>query len=155
MADGSICLVPVIQSVTGPASFQLKLKAELQKRGFIVHHDPQRTDTGVILVIAASRHIGSLLQARRRGVRIVQRLNGINWIHRKRTTGAAHFIRAELRNLSAAGDSPMGGRPGSVPERVCPWVVAACLWFSSLSRISDFKRNRFNCVFPSRSRAAP
>lgn len=99
MTAGSICLVPVIQSVTGPASFQLKLKAELEKRGFMVHHDPQRADTEVILVIAASRHISSLLQARRRGVRIVQRLNGINWIHRKRPTGVPHFIRAELRNL--------------------------------------------------------
>lgn len=99
MSGGSICLVPVIQSVTGPASFQLKLKAELLKRGFEVHHDPQRAGTEVILVIAASRHIGGLLQARRRGVRIVQRLNGINWIHRKRPSGAAHFVRAELRNL--------------------------------------------------------
>lgn len=99
MSTGSLCIVPVIESLTGPASFQLKLKAELERRGYVVHHDPARRDTQAVLVIAATRHIGALLNARRRGVRIVQRLNGINWIHRKRNTGARHYIRAELRNL--------------------------------------------------------
>jgi glycosyltransferase involved in cell wall biosynthesis len=32
-------------------------------------------------------------------VRIVQRLDGINWIHRRRFTGIRHFVRAELGNL--------------------------------------------------------
>ena len=40
-----------------------------------------------------------LLRARRRGVRIVQRLDGINWIHRRRRTGPRHFLRAEYGNL--------------------------------------------------------
>ena len=29
------------------------------------------------------------------GVRIVQRLNGMNWIHRRRFTGVRHFLRSE------------------------------------------------------------
>jgi glycosyltransferase involved in cell wall biosynthesis len=40
-----------------------------------------------------------LLRARKRGVRIVQRLDGINWVHRKRNTGIRHFVRAEYGNF--------------------------------------------------------
>ena len=98
MPTGSLCIVPVIESLTGPASFQLRLKAGLEQLGWEVQHDPARPDTQAILVIAATRHIGPLLQARRRGVRVVQRLNGINWIHRKRNTGLGHYLRAEVRN---------------------------------------------------------
>ena len=36
--------------------------------------------------------------ATRRGVRLVQRLNGMNWIHRKRRTGLRHYLRAEYGN---------------------------------------------------------
>ena len=44
-----------------------------------------------ILVIAGTRNLLPLWRARRRGVRIVQRLDGINWIHRRRHTGLRHF----------------------------------------------------------------
>jgi glycosyltransferase involved in cell wall biosynthesis len=33
------------------------------------------------------------------GVRVVQRLDGMNWIHRKKRTGWRHFIRAEYGNF--------------------------------------------------------
>jgi len=31
-------------------------------------------------------------------VRVVQRLNGMNWLHRKRKTGLRHYIRSEINN---------------------------------------------------------
>ncbi len=40
MSEGSICLVPVINKIAGPGSFQLKLKTALEHRGYVVHHDP-------------------------------------------------------------------------------------------------------------------
>ena len=52
-----------------------------------------------ILVIAGTKNLLPLWKARRRGVRIVQRLDGINWIHRKRNTGLKHFARAEYGNF--------------------------------------------------------
>lgn len=99
MTSGSICILPYIQAVTGPASFQLRLKEGLERRGIDVHHTPQRADTRAILVIAGTRKIKEIQAARRRGVRVVQRLNGINWIQRRRRTGVRHFLRAELGNL--------------------------------------------------------
>lgn len=102
MSSGSICLLPQIQALAGPASFSARFKAGMAQRGVEVHHDPQRSDTRAILIIAGTRHIQPILQARRRGVRVVQRLNGINWIHRHRKTGWRHFIRAEAGNLLLA-----------------------------------------------------
>jgi len=87
MNSGSICLVPVINRVAGPGSFQLKLKAALERRGYRVHHDPTQADTQAILIIAGTRRLSEIWAAKRRGVRIVQRLNGINYVHRVRPLG--------------------------------------------------------------------
>ena len=102
MNSGSICLVPVINRVAGPGSFQLKLKAALERRGYRVHHDPTQADTQAILIIAGTRRLSEIWAAKRRGVRIVQRLNGINYVHRVRPLGFKHWWRAETGNLLLA-----------------------------------------------------
>jgi glycosyltransferase involved in cell wall biosynthesis len=55
-----------------------------------------------VLVIGGTRHAAALWRARQRGVRIVQRLNGMNWIHRRQRTGLKHFIRSEMNNALLA-----------------------------------------------------
>ena len=95
-------MVPVINRVAGPGSFQLKLKAALERRGYPVHHDPTQPDTQAILIIAGTRRLGEILAAKRREVRIVQRLNGINYVHRRRNLGVKHWLRAEMGNLLLA-----------------------------------------------------
>ena len=52
-----------------------------------------------ILVLAGTRNLLPLWKARQRGQRIVQRLDGINWVHRKRNTGLKHYLRAEYGNF--------------------------------------------------------
>lgn len=94
----SICLIPKLHGVGGPSSFQGRLKAGLEQRGFTVHFDPDRRDTTVILVIAGTRHMLKLSRAKKRGVRIIQRLNGMNWTHRVTNTGLRHYMRAEINN---------------------------------------------------------
>lgn len=80
------------------ATFRNKFEAGLKKRSIQVSHDPDdRADA--ILVIAGTRNLLPLWQARRRGQRIVQRLDGINWVHRRHWTGARHFLRAEYGNF--------------------------------------------------------
>jgi glycosyltransferase involved in cell wall biosynthesis len=56
----------------------------------------------VILVLGGTRNLVGLWRAKRRGIPIVQRLDGINWVHRKRRTTWRHYLRAEYgnRNLS-------------------------------------------------------
>jgi glycosyltransferase involved in cell wall biosynthesis len=92
-----ICIVPEVKAVGGMASFRRKFEAGLATRGIGVTHDA-RTDADAILVIAGTRNLLPLWQ-KRLGARIVQRLDGINWIHRERNTGLRHYLRAEYGNF--------------------------------------------------------
>lgn len=80
------------------STFREKFEAGLMARGISVTHNPADS-ADAVLVIAGTKNILPLLSARRRGARIVQRLDGINWIHRRRRTGWRHFLRAEYGNL--------------------------------------------------------
>lgn len=94
-----LCLVHRITGVAGPASFQRRLESGLTRRGVDVTYDLEADPYDAILLIGASRQSRSLDQRRRRGIPIVQRLDGMNWIHRRRWTGLRHFLRAEANNL--------------------------------------------------------
>jgi glycosyltransferase involved in cell wall biosynthesis len=93
-----ICITPAVDVLGGMTSFRLKFEAGLQARGIEVTHDlSQPADS--ILLIAGTRNLLPLWKARQRGTRIVQRLDGINWVHRKRDTGLKHYLRAEYGNF--------------------------------------------------------
>lgn len=93
-----ICIVPEVGGIGGMASFRRKFEAGLAARGIGVTHDA-REECEAILVIAGTKNIRPLWQRRRAGTRIVQRLDGINWIHRRRNTGLRHTLRAEYGNF--------------------------------------------------------
>jgi glycosyltransferase involved in cell wall biosynthesis len=96
-----LCLVPRA-STGGVSTFQAKLSADLVRRGIQVSTDLNDQPYDAVLVTGGTRRLGGLIQARRRGVPIVQRLDGINWIHRRVRTGWRHYLRAEYgRSLLA------------------------------------------------------
>ena len=82
----------------GPGSFQARFIRVLKERGFRVTHDILDPVNYAILVVGGTKNILQLRRAQKSGVRIVQRLNGMNWVHRKRKTGIRHFLRAEVNN---------------------------------------------------------
>ena len=92
-----ICIFPPALNTGGVSSFQAKLTAGLQRRGFQVTASLQDSPDAVLLT-STTRQIPALLALRRRGVPIVQRLDGINWLHRRLPTGLRHFLRAEYGN---------------------------------------------------------
>ena len=94
----TICIVPHKLGLGGPASFQSRLEQELAGRGYCISHDVFDPANAVVLVNGGTRHIGKIHQAKRNGVRIVQRLNGMNWVHRVANTGIKHYLRAEINN---------------------------------------------------------
>jgi glycosyltransferase involved in cell wall biosynthesis len=96
-----IGIVPRVEGTGGMATFRLKFEAGLAARGYAVTYNPDEADTA-ILVIAGTKNLLPLWRAKRRGVRLVQRLDGINWVHRKRNTGLKHFVRAEYGNFVLA-----------------------------------------------------
>jgi len=99
---GAVCILPRLEGLGGPASFRARLVSGLKARGIPVVSAPDDPACRTILVIGGTRHVTELLRARRRGTRIVQRLNGMNWIHRKRFTGVRHFLRSEINNYLLA-----------------------------------------------------
>ena len=86
----------------GPSSFQQKFAAGLAGRGVDVCFDLTATPFDAVLVNGGTRHLDALWHTKRRGVRIVQRLDGINWLQRHRRTTPRHFLRAEINNLLLA-----------------------------------------------------
>ncbi len=94
-----LCLLGPRQGVAGPAGFQRRLTSGLEARGHSVTSDLDDRPYDAILVIGGSRRWGGLRSARARGIRVVQRLDGLNWIHRRRWTGLRHFLKAEANNL--------------------------------------------------------
>ncbi len=93
-----ICIVPTVDGIGGMASFRRKFEAGLLSRGIEISHDAGKP-ADAVLVIAGTKNLLPLWKARRGGTRIVQRLDGINWIHRRRKTGLRHFLRAEYGNF--------------------------------------------------------
>lgn len=99
MSGSSICLLPNLEGVGGPASFYARFKAEVQSRGINVHSDPDDPGCSVAMIIGGTRHLNILRRLQKRGVRLVQRLDGMNWIHKKRRTGVRHYLRSEVNNM--------------------------------------------------------
>ncbi|HSR48563.1 MAG TPA: glycosyltransferase family 4 protein [Anaerolineales bacterium] len=94
-----LCLVSRISGIAGPASFQRRLATGLARRGIDVTYDLDAHPYDAILLIGASRQSRLLDRQRHRGIPILQRLDGMNWIHRRRWTGLRHFLRAEANNF--------------------------------------------------------
>ncbi len=79
-------------------SFRDKLVEGLTRRGIRTTSDLSDPDIQAALVIGGTRAVGKLARLRRRGVPIVQRLDGMNWLHRRLQTGVQHWMRAEIGN---------------------------------------------------------
>lgn len=94
-----ICIVPQVHGVGGMVSFLHKFSTAVGKYGVEVTNDLRAGRYAAILVIGGTRALGPLWQARQRGVRVVQRLDGINWIHRVKPISLKHTLRAEYGNL--------------------------------------------------------
>lgn len=100
-----ICLVPQLSGVGGMVSFREKLEKGASRQGIVVCDDLDEGSMDAVLVIGGTRRLGRLLALRRRGVPIVQRLDGKNWLHRVRKRnrfsdpGIRHYLRSEYGNL--------------------------------------------------------
>jgi glycosyltransferase involved in cell wall biosynthesis len=93
-----ICIIPRASNVGGVTSFQAKLAAGLEKRGHQACFDLRETPYRAVLLTGGVRNLPGLVRAQRDGARIAQRLDGINWLHRRLPTGVRHFLRAEYGN---------------------------------------------------------
>lgn len=94
-----ICIVPRVEGLGGVTSFRLKFEQGLQARGVkVTNHLSEAAEA--VLVLAGTKSLLALWRARRRGQRIVQRLDGINWVHRVRWAGPRYTLRAMYGNAN-------------------------------------------------------
>jgi glycosyltransferase involved in cell wall biosynthesis len=93
-----ICIIPRASNTGGVTSFQAKLSTGLAARGIQTCYDLAQWPYDAVLLTGAVRDLNGLRRARQKGARIVQRLDGINWLHRRLRTGPRHFLKAEYGN---------------------------------------------------------
>ena len=93
-----VCLTPRTSGVGGMVTFQHKLSAGFRARGIEVTHDLDGTSYDAVLVVGGTRRLSALTGAKNRGIPVIQRLDGMNWLHRRVRTGLRHWLRAELGN---------------------------------------------------------
>ena len=97
-----ICVTPKVRGVGGMVSFLHKFSTGAQARGVQGTDDLHAGPCQAVLVIGGTRQLPVLWGARRRGARVVQRLDGINWIHTVRPMPLKHTLRAEYGNFLLA-----------------------------------------------------
>jgi glycosyltransferase involved in cell wall biosynthesis len=96
--EKGVCILPKLNGMGGPVSFYHSLTAGLEQRGIPVIDSPLSPRCKSLLVIGGTRRLDVLWRARRRGVRIIQRLNGMNWMHRRRVLNLPYYLRSETNN---------------------------------------------------------
>jgi glycosyltransferase involved in cell wall biosynthesis len=93
-----ICIMPQTAGVGGPASFRQRISAGLAEYGVRVSADLD-ADCQAVLLISSWRQLGKLWRLKRKGIPIVQRIGGINWMHRVTRFNPRYFLKAEYGNL--------------------------------------------------------
>jgi glycosyltransferase involved in cell wall biosynthesis len=93
-----ICLVPKLSGLGGTSSFQAKLIQGLNTRDIPYSFNLMHPGNTAVLVVGGTRKLWKLWRVKQRGVRIVQRLDGMNWMHRVEKTSLGFFLRSEINN---------------------------------------------------------
>jgi len=96
-----VCIVPRLSGVGGMVSFQHKLVEGLKKCHVEVGYDLEKGDYQAVLVVGGTRDLPGLWRARRKGIPVIQRLDGMNWLHRLagiRKSGWRTYIRSAYGN---------------------------------------------------------
>ncbi|GAB4470405.1 MAG: hypothetical protein Kow0088_03260 [Anaerolineales bacterium] len=103
-----VCIVPRVSGIGGMVSFRDRLVAVFRRYGVEVTQDLNDLPYQAVLVIGGTRQLVQLWKVRRQGIPVVQRLDGMNWLHRLPPTperprfSLRHILRAELANLNLA-----------------------------------------------------
>lgn len=93
-----ISIMPYTYGVGGPASFRQRFTTGLASHGITVADGLDDPDVDAVLLISGWRQLGKLRRLKRAGVPIIQRLDGINWIHRQTRFRPRYYLKAEYGN---------------------------------------------------------
>ena len=82
----------------GPGSFQIRLSEILVKKGWRIVYPKDDIIPDIILVVGGTRKLLWLWKCKRRGSKIVHRLDGLNWQHKIIPSTLKHKTKATLIN---------------------------------------------------------
>lgn len=83
----------------GPGTFQTLIEKALEKKGWKVVYPQDGVTPDVIFLVGGTKKIGWLWRNKRRGVPIVVRLAGLNWLHRIVRVGIKEYLLNVVRNI--------------------------------------------------------
>ena len=98
-----VCVIPRVSGIGGMVTFQNKFLRELEKRNIPYTQDLDNTPYSSVLVIGGTRQWYKLARARDHKIPVVQRLDGMNWMHkldgnRLKKPGKIKHFRLERTN---------------------------------------------------------
>jgi glycosyltransferase involved in cell wall biosynthesis len=99
LTSPKICLVPKLAGLGGMVSFQHKLTKGFKKLGIEVSYDLNEKSCDAVLVTGGTRRLDQIWRANSQRIPVIQRLDGLNWLHRIHRSSLRHYLRAEYGNL--------------------------------------------------------
>lgn len=85
----------------GPGSFQRRFEQELISNNYHITYADTKVSGDIVFIVGGTGKIFWLLKMKLKGVPIIYRLDGINWLHRKKRgkRGIKAYLSAEISNL--------------------------------------------------------
>lgn len=83
----------------GPGRFQDRFEQQLKKSGWQVLYPDRPQTPKLVFIVGGTKKIFWLLKKKLKRIPIVLRLDGINWLHRKKQVSLRDYVRAEIFNV--------------------------------------------------------
>jgi glycosyltransferase involved in cell wall biosynthesis len=83
----------------GPGSFQKRFENELKKNNWSICYAGEAIIPDVIFIVGGTKKLFWLWKLKRQGIPIIFRLDGINWLHKKKKIIVKDYFLAELINI--------------------------------------------------------
>lgn len=85
----------------GPGSFQTRFEEQLKKLGYKVTYAGRDEKPDLVFIVGGTKKMSWLIKCKLKGIPVIYRLDGINWLHRKRVAGRSLklFYTSEVINL--------------------------------------------------------
>lgn len=83
----------------GPGSFQMRLEKTLKDKGWNISYFDETDHPDLVMVIGGTKKLWQLIRFRLKGVPVIFRLDGINWLHKKVKVSLWGWFYNEVTNF--------------------------------------------------------
>ncbi|MBI1224021.1 MAG: glycosyltransferase [Bacteroidetes bacterium] len=83
----------------GPGSFQTRFESELRLLGWQIIYPNDKVNPEIVFIIGGTKKLFWLSKLKIKGIPIIYRLDGRNWLHWKKKKGISNILLLESRNI--------------------------------------------------------